>query len=264
MALINCPECGKLISLKANNCIGCGATINNILSDSHENPYKSFLEIETEDSEIITSRSAYGLTKLDITYIFSLPKGILKEVLLRYFCLRKGDLPLYRSWDYAKELNIDEETFKDVRSEGIQKIKLNRVFCGLSPDFSSNFAHHQEQKINLRKKPNNRVNTQSRFKEWSKAVEDRHPEGSKIRDKRKFFEYKKNKHKYRSKLEKNDLNIFSKTIIVLLFSLSFLIFFIAGILIKIFTLPILDWILIILLSYPLFRFLCFLQDKWET
>ena len=132
-------------------------------------------------------RSRYSLNISDIEFIFSLPRGIEKEVLLRYFFLRKGDYEATIS-ECAKELNLNHEEFLQTKISGIKKIR-----------------HH-----------------------------------------------------------KSCSNLFKKIILIFLIAFVVIIFFILGILIKIFALPILDWILIILLAI-LFLPICFnLQDKWDN
>ena len=155
-------------------------------------PYKTFQEIEKEDQEdknamMPNLRSRYSLNISDIEFIFSLPRGIEKEVLLRYFFLRKGDYEATSS-ECAKELNLNHKEFLQTKISGIKKIK-----------------HH-----------------------------------------------------------KSSSNLFKKISLIFLIAFVGIIFFISGILIKIFALPILDWILIILLAILFLPILFNLQDKWDN
>jgi len=143
MALINCPECNKQISDKANICVGCGAPVvidlhqSNFKSDAtvtEERPIEDHTSLNTSSTLKNMRKAIYGFffvliiiifgfflaggPSSSITQIFEITltpptnntdyKNIIgKPFKVEYFEIAEYDFPEKMNWDNAKRACAD-------------------------------------------------------------------------------------------------------------------------------------------------------------
>lgn len=137
MSLINCPECGKEISDKADICIGCGFPIKEYLNKTEEEKAKKERQ-EKELEQKYFCKSCYKQNEIGEDYCTYCGKRL---------------TPYHERKTVLKEQKIDAkpQIFEEEKKEfnGIYKYTLfggkQAVYCPRC--HSENCSHYQEQRI---------------------------------------------------------------------------------------------------------------------